>query len=258
MNNEPVVIAVCGKGGVGKTCISALIVKLLTENKSAKILAIDADPAVGLSFPLGVEVKKTVDDIRNELIERLDKKEQSNKKELIKALDYELFSAVEERDNLAFLAIGRPEGDGCYCQVNALLKDIIKDLATNFDYVVIDAEAGVEQISRRVMEMVTHLLLVSDASLKGRNVVETIHRVAKEKCSFKKSGLILNRMQDQKEIETVLTRTNLHFTGGMTENKMIREFDREGKSFFDLPSSNPIDLLNNSLRSFLNKGVDYL
>ena len=257
MNNKPVVIAVCGKGGVGKTCISALTVKMLTENKSAKILAIDADPAVGLSFPLGIEVKKTVDDIRNELIERLDKKEQSNKKELIKALDYELFSAVEERDNLAFLAIGRPEGDGCYCQVNALLKDIIKDLADNFEYVVIDAEAGVEQISRRVMEMVTHLLLVSDASLKGRNVVETIHRVATEKCSFEKSGLILNRMKDQKEIEEIIIKTDLNYAGSMTENEMIRGFDREGKSFFDLPFSDPIDLLSNSLKSFLTKNGNF-
>ncbi len=258
MNNGPVVIAVCGKGGVGKTCISALTVKMLAENKSAKILAIDADPAVGLSFPLGVEVKKTVDDIRNDLINRLDKGEKSNKKELIKALDYEIFSAMEERENMAFLAIGRPEGDGCYCQVNALLKDIIKDLAHNFDYIVIDAEAGVEQISRRVMEMVTHLLLVSDASLKGRNVVETIHRVAKEKCSFEKSGLILNRMKDQREIEAILLKTDLHYTGGMTENYLIRDFDREGKSFFDLPHTGLIDVLNSSLRSFLNKGVDSL
>ncbi len=258
MNNKPVVIAVCGKGGVGKTCISALTVKMLTENKSAKILAIDADPAVGLSFPLGITVRKTVDDIRNDLIERLDKGIKSNKKELLKALDYEIFTAIEERDNLAFLAIGRPEGDGCYCQVNALLKDIIKDLAYNFDYVIIDAEAGVEQISRRVMEMVTHLLLVSDASLKGRNVVETIHTVAKEKCSFEQSGLIFNRMRDQKEIDSVMSQTNLLSIGTMIENDSIRNFDREGKSFFDLPSSSSIDSLDNSLRSFLNKGVDFL
>ncbi len=258
MNNKPVVIAVCGKGGVGKTCISALTIKMLSENKSSKILAIDADPAVGLSFPLGITVKKTVDDIRNDLIERLDKGIKSNKKELIKALDYEIFTAIEEKDNLAFLAIGRPEGDGCYCQVNALLKDIIKDLAHNFDYVIIDAEAGVEQISRRVMEMVTHLLLVSDASLKGRNVVETIHNVAIGKCSFEQSGLFFNRMRDQKEIDSVMSQTDLPSVGAMTENDSIRDFDREGKSFFDLPSSISIDLLNSSLRSFLNKEVDFL
>jgi CO dehydrogenase maturation factor len=132
MQEKPVIIAVCGKGGVGKTSISALMVRMLSEDPSKKVLAIDGDPAVGLSFPLGITVKKTVDDIRNDLIRRLKNGEQSNKEELIKSLDYELFSALEERKNLAFLAIGRPEGDGCYCQVNALLKDIIKEIAGNF------------------------------------------------------------------------------------------------------------------------------
>lgn len=255
MKNSPVIIAVCGKGGVGKTCVSALIVKMLSESSSAKILAIDADPAVGLSFPLGIKVNKTVDDIRNDLIKRLETGDRANRDELVKSLDYEIFNAVEEKENLAFLAIGRPEGDGCYCQVNALLKDIIKDLAGNFDFVVIDAEAGVEQISRRVMEMVTHLLLVSDASLKGRNVVETIHSVAKEKCSFEKSGLIFNRMRDQQEIDAVISRTNLPLIGTMIENESIRNFDREGKSFFNLPSSDAVTALNHFIKAFINTDI---
>ena len=253
MKNSPVIIAVCGKGGVGKTCISALIVKMLSESSSAKILAIDADPAVGLSFPLGIRVKKTIDDIRNDLIKRLENGDRTNRDELVKLLDYEIFNAVEEKKNLAFLAIGRPEGDGCYCQVNSLLKDIIKDLAGHFDFVVIDAEAGVEQISRRVMEMVTHLLLVSDASLKGRNVVETIHNVAKEKCSFERSGLIFNRMRDQQEIDAVISTTNLPLIGTIIENESIRNFDREGKSFFDLPPSEAVTELNHTINTFLNK-----
>jgi CO dehydrogenase maturation factor len=97
MQEKPVIIAVCGKGGVGKTSISALMVRMLSEDPSKKVLAIDGDPAVGLSFPLGITVKKTVDDIRNDLIRRLKNGEQSSKEELIKSLDYELFSALEER-----------------------------------------------------------------------------------------------------------------------------------------------------------------
>ena len=245
------VISVCGKGGVGKTCISALLVKLLSEDPSARVLAIDADPAVGLSYPLGITVTKTVDDIRNDLIKRLDKGIKEGHSEILKSLDYEIFNAVEEKDNIAFLAIGRPEGDGCYCQVNRLLKDIIKDIAQNFDYVVIDAEAGVEQISRRVMEMVTHLILVSDASLKGRNVTATINAVAKEKCSFEKSGIIFNRMQDKTESDMVTSLTDIPLIHAMTETPVIREFDREGKSFFDLPDSMDISTLHNAVSRFM-------
>ncbi len=251
MLKKPVIIAVCGKGGVGKTSISALIVKMLSEDSSTKVLAIDADPAVGLSFPLGITVRKTVDDIRNDLIRRLENGKNSSKEELIKSLDYELFRALEERENLAFLAIGRPEGDGCYCRVNALLKDIIKEIAENFDYVIIDAEAGVEQISRRVMEMVTHLLLVSDASLKGRKIVETINGVAQKKCSFEKSGLIFNKMRDQKEIDLVQSKTKLFTCGAILETDIIRNFDREGRSFFELPDCETIIQLNKAITALL-------
>jgi CO dehydrogenase maturation factor len=248
---KTIIIAVCGKGGVGKTCVSALLVKLLSENQDTKILAIDADPAVGLSYPLGIHVRKTVDDIRNDLIKRLKNGEKTSRHELIRSLDYDIFNALEERKNIAFLAIGRPEGDGCYCQVNTLLRDLIKDIAQNFDYVVIDAEAGVEQISRRVMEMVTHLLLVSDASLKGRNVVETIHSLAKKKSSFEKCGLILNRIQDQSEYITIKKQTDIPVIGSLLENKTIRTYDREGKCFFDLPESLEIKELDRSIAAFL-------
>lgn len=251
MQEKPVIIAVCGKGGVGKTSISALMARMLSKDPSKKVLAIDADPAVGLSFSLGITVKKTVDDIRNDLIRRLENGEESNKEELIQSLDYELFSALEQRKNLAFLAIGRPEGDGCYCQVNALLKEIIKEIAGNFDYVIIDGEAGVEQISRRVMEMVTHLLLVSDASLKGRTIVETINKVAQEKCSVKNTGLIFNKMRDQEEIHGVHAKTRLFTCGAILENDLIRNFDREGRSFFELPDNDSITQLNTAIKAFL-------
>lgn len=235
MKKNPVIIAVCGKGGVGKTSISALLTRMFSENTSNRVIAIDADPAEGLSYPLGITVKKTVDDVRNDLIRRIEKGEKTGKEELLRRLDYELFDAVEEKDNLAFLAIGRPESDGCYCQVNSLLKEIIKEIVFNFDYVIIDGEAGVEQINRRVMEMVTHLLLVSDASLKGRNVVTTIEKVARKNVSFKNVGLLLNRVKDKQEVEELLSLIDTPVLGWIFEDEVIRKFDREGKSFFDLP-----------------------
>ena len=248
---KPVILAVCGKGGVGKTSISALIVRRLSEDPANRILAIDADPAVGLSFPLGITVQKTVDDIRYELITRLADGETTDRKALVRSLDYELFNALEEKDNIAFLAIGRPEGDGCYCRVNALLKDIIREIAANFDYVIIDAEAGIEQINRRVMEMVTHLLLVSDASLKARTIVETIHRVAQKKCALEKSGVIFNKMRDQQEVASVRSTIGLTTWGALFENNRLREFDREGRSFFQFPERDFLNQLDAAMQAFL-------
>ena len=185
------IIAVAGKGGVGKTSVSAAMLRLLTErHPDAKILAIDADPAVGLSTALGVEVEETLDDIRKSLANSATK---TNPDELIAEARFRLFDSMVETRGFAFLAIGRPETAGCYCTVNGYLKEVISLLAGDFDYVVIDGEAGIEQINRRVMEKVTHLLLITDQSRKGYQVVETIKRVADELVMYDQGGVIINR-----------------------------------------------------------------
>jgi len=231
------VIAVCGKGGVGKTVISAMLTRLLAEDSSRKILAIDADPAIGLSSALGIEIHRTVDDIRNDLIRRYREGEKSDRDALIKQLDYDLFELIRERNNLAFLAIGRPETDGCYCQVNSLLKDIIRDIAFNFDFVVIDAEAGIEQVNRRVMALVTHLFLVSDISAKARNVAATIEKVARQAIAFKDAMVLFNRIRAGDESGLIKDNSLPRVIGFIPEDDIIREFDREGKCLFDLPES---------------------
>lgn len=195
---KSVVIAICGKGGVGKTSISAMMTKILLQDNNARVLAIDADPAVGLASALGIEVEKTVDDIRKEIIKSTKNRDIKDKQDVLSNIEYEVFDAIVERDNLAFLAIGRPEDDGCFCKVNSLLKDIIASVASDFDYIIIDGEAGIEQINRRVMEKVTHLVLVSDVSAKGINVINTINEVAKDLIEYEEVGVILNRLRKKK------------------------------------------------------------
>ena len=227
------VIALCGKGGVGKTSISAAIVKSLLSRPENKVLAIDADPAVGLATALGIRVARTVDDIRNELIRRIKHGQARDKMEIIASLDYEMLAALEENKNLAFLAIGRPENEGCYCQVNHMLKDIISALAGNFDYVVIDGEAGIEQINRRVMQTVTHLLLISDASKKGLEVAKTILEVADRTVHYRQAGLIVNRLHGVSEFERLRLPASLYCLGWIPEDGTVRQTDIDGSSLLE-------------------------
>lgn len=135
----------------------------------------DADPAVGLSTALGVDVKKTIDDVRKEAVDAT----QNGKMSVIEILgnaEYSIEEATVTKNGFSFIAIGRPESAGCYCKINTYLKDVIGQISSHYDFVVIDGEAGIEQINRRVMEKVTHLLLVTDQSQKGRNVVATIKK----------------------------------------------------------------------------------
>lgn len=234
-SNTTTLFAVCGKGGVGKTSISAAIVKLLCERADSKVLAIDADPAVGLASALGMKPRRTIDDIRSALIKDVRDGAGVDKQELLSRIDYDVFEAIEEKGNLGFLAIGRPETEGCYCRVNSFLKEIINSTACHFDYVVIDGEAGIEQVNRRVMDAVDVLLLVSDASAKGLNVVSEIRKTAARTVKFKKALLVLNRIRTPQEAEAAMSRTDLGTAGWIPEDDTIRDFDIQGESILDLP-----------------------
>lgn len=235
------IIALCGKGGVGKTSISALLVKYLAGRDGKKILAIDADPSAGLATSLGIRVKKSVDDIRKDLIGTIKRGESPGTSETLRTLDYELFDALSEGDGFALLSIGRPEDEGCFCKVNSLLKDVIRDLAAGFDYVIIDGEAGIEQINRRVMKKVNHLLIVSDTSAKGINVARTISKVARENqaVDYHTIGLVLNRVRSEDEAGTIARDVDLEIYGWIPEDESIREFDFHGRPLLNMPGESP-------------------
>ncbi len=240
MKNDAAIIALSGKGGVGKTSVSATIVKLLVEAyPDKKILAIDADPAVGLSTALGIEVGTTIDDIRKEIVANV---EAGNTKAAIEVLGdarYKIFDALVETDGFAFIAVGRPESAGCYCKINAYLKEVISILSADFDYVVIDGEAGVEQINRRVMEKVTHLLLITDASKKGTQVISTIKSVADELVMYKKTGVIVNRIPDKSVIPYINT-NGIPVLSYIENDTNLAVYDIEGKNITKLPDDSNV------------------
>ncbi len=240
MDNNATIIALSGKGGVGKTSISAAIVKLLVENfPDKKILAIDADPAVGLSTALGIEVKTTIDDIRKEIVSSVEDGDTKTAIELLGDARYKIFDALVETDGFAFIAVGRPESAGCYCKINSYLKEVISILSADFDYVVIDGEAGIEQINRRVMEKVTHLLLITDASKKGTQVISTIKNVADELVMYKKIGAIINRLPDESVLQHINT-NGIPVLSYIKSDKNLVIYDIEGKNITKLPGDSEV------------------
>lgn len=240
MNSKTKIIAVAGKGGVGKTSISAAIVKLLSEQyKDKKILAIDADPAVGLSTALGISVKLTIDDIRKEIVETVEDGKTKAAIELLGDARYKIFDALVETDGFAFIAVGRPESAGCYCKINSYLKEVISLISNDFDYVVIDGEAGIEQINRRVMEKVTHLILVTDASKKGTQVISTIKSVADELVMYEKLGAVVNRLPSP-ELKSYINTNGIPVLSYIENDSNLAIFDIEGKNILDLPEESNV------------------
>ena len=240
MGNKPIVLAVAGKGGVGKTSLASVMVKLLVEAyPDKKILAIDADPAVGLSTALGVEPELTLDDIRKEAVEAAEKGDSQATVEVLGEARYRIFDAMVEMDGFSFIAIGRPEAAGCYCKINTYLKEVIAQVADNFDYIVIDGEAGIEQINRRVMEKVTHLVLITDSSKKGCGVVKTIKEVADNLVMYDEIGVVVNRVPSE-DVLQYMDLGDIPLLGWIPADANLTERDLKGESVFYIPDQAPI------------------
>lgn len=236
---ETKIMVISGKGGVGKTSLSAAFVRLLSEKHPDKrILAIDADPAMGLSTALGMMPETTLDGIRKHIAKSIEQGDTRAAIEMLSEAKFHLLDAIVEKGNISFIAIGRPEAAGCYCKVNAYLKEVITALSSNFDYVIIDGEAGIEQINRRVVEKISLLLLVSDASKKGIGVIKTVKQVASELVDCKKYGIIFNRVPNGFNIDfTDLPAEVLAVIGN---DPMQTEFDMLGKTVFEIDENSPL------------------
>lgn len=216
------VILFCGKGGVGKTTLSAMTIHLLCRKRHLRVLAIDADPTMGLALTLGIRPNRTIDDILSDH-ETL----RGGPDAVYAALNYELAACLEESENLSFLALGRPESEGCFCAVNQILKRVIERFCLSFDAVVIDAEAGVEQINRRVFGAVTHLFVISDPTKKGLSVAEVILGLAGRCIRFEHCGALMNRMQAGTEISADPP-AGFDSSFYIPEDPAVRSFDLQG------------------------------
>lgn len=250
------VIAVAGKGGVGKTTLCGLLIQYLGEKGKGPILAVDADANSNLNEVLGVEVDMTLGDVREEIAHAEMAKESPIPAGVSKA-DYAEFkfnSALVEDDDFDLLVMGRTQGKGCYCYVNGLLQAQLTKYQKNYPYIVVDNEAGMEHISRGVLPSMQTAILVSDCSRRGVQAVGRIARLIEE-CDMhpQQIGLIINRAPNgelnegtKEEIE----KQGLHLLGVVPQDEMVYEYDCDGNPTVKLPEDNPV---KKALREIVDK-----
>jgi CO dehydrogenase maturation factor len=230
-------IALAGKGGTGKTTIAALLIRSLLPHIRGPLLAIDADPASNLHLALGIPMPTTVGDIREEMSET------SKAGQLgvsISRQDYllrEIRMALEEGEEIDLLAMGRPEGQGCYCAVNHMLRQILDDLGRTYEYVVIDNEAGMEHISRRTTRDVNLLLLVTDPTMRGvRTAAEMAELAQQLEINVQRTMLIVNRVQGDMPapLQEAIANLNLEVAVMIPADINVNQLDALGKPLLQL------------------------
>jgi CO dehydrogenase maturation factor len=222
-------IAIAGKGGTGKSTLAALIIRWLSERKSRSILAVDADSNVNLNDLLGVRLKETIGAIREEMRTRISDLPGGMTKQQF--LEWKIQTSLVEGPDFDLIAMGRPEGPGCYCYANNLLQDILRTLAGNYDYVVIDNEAGMEHLSRRTSQAIDCLLVVSDATTRGIATAGKISRLLRElETRVGRRYLVLNRVSGplSNPVEAAIGEENFSLLAAIPEDEMLLEMDREG------------------------------
>lgn len=223
------IIAIAGKGGTGKTTIAALIVRLLKEAKKGSILAVDADPNSNLADSLGLTVKETIGSILDNMPKDPQKIPAGMTKD--RFIEYQVQTTVSEGDGFDLIAMGRPEGPGCYCYVNNVLRNTVGALIKDYDFIVIDNEAGLEHFSRRTTRSADTLVVVSDPTGVGLKSAQRIAALVKELgIKSNKSFLLINR----DDVKKKPAGTALDYLGSLPLDEQIVRASRTGISIWQL------------------------
>jgi len=230
-------IAVCGKGGTGKTTFAGMIIRYLLEKKKGPVLAVDADANANLNEVLGIDIKATIGEMRELMKEEVPP---GMTKDVW--FEYKVQEALTEAKGFDLLAMGRPEGAGCYCAANTLARKYIDLLTENYPYIVIDNEAGMEHFSRLTTRDVDLLFIMSDASRRGIITAARIRDLIRElKLNITRDVLVLNRTNGilEEDIREGLRQNHLDLAGIIPADEEIYHCDINGTPTFQLPTSAP-------------------
>ena len=242
-NNMSYFIAITGKGGVGKTTVAALLITQLIRKGCSPVLAVDADPNTCLDGTLGVSVEKTIGSVREEAREIAGKGMATGiaKQEL---LELKIAESLVEAKDFDLIAMGRPEGPGCYCYANNVLKSALGEIAASYPYVVLDNEAGLENLSRRIVQKVDLLVMVADPSRRGLDTVQRLYELTVEMgVVYAKLAIVVNRLRRDKTleyIEELQTKIQADFLVTLPDDEELALFAEDGKNLMDVSAENVV------------------
>jgi len=244
-------IAIAGKGGTGKTTLAALIIRELKKAGKTPILAVDADANANLNEALGMEIEGSLSDIINKISNNKDIPTGMTKEQY---LQFRVHQSLTEGNDVDLLVMGGPEGPGCYCYANNLLRNFMGELSKNYPYIVMDNEAGMEHLSRRTTQNVDILFIVSDSSARGirssrrmKELVESLN------LDVKRIYLVVTKTVNDSlaVLETEINKTGLDVIGSVPYDEKVAEYDLQGKPLIELPDDSPAvtavgNVLNNA------------
>jgi len=232
-------IAVAGKGGSGKTTLATLIILHLIRDNKGPVLAVDADPNSNLNVGLGMKFRETIADLREEVLA----KEIPSGMSKADFFDYRLHECLVEGDKVDLLVMGRPEGPGCYCAVNNLLRQYLSRISKQYEYVIMDNEAGMEHLSRRTTDGLDVLLITSDPTLVSIRSAARIHEIAlKIKLRIKYIYLVINRTSESKDISSLISGSmpdRLSLLENIPEDPLVLKASEKEEDLLSLPAESP-------------------
>jgi CO dehydrogenase maturation factor len=240
------IIAIAGKGGVGKSTFTAVLIRNITNKKSDIILAVDADSNSTLAQMLGVSIEQTIGDLREDLIKDPENIPAGMSK--FEYVKYQLQLAMAEGDKFDLVTMGRPEGEGCYCYVNNILRTYMDALADKYSYVIIDNEAGMEHLSRRTTRKMDKFFIVTDFTPIGFETAERIRELSKSlEIEIADVYLVINRVPASiqattdhpriKELVKVEEYSGIYF---IPNDEKLLQHAFEGKTLLELPEDSPV------------------
>ena len=249
-------IAVAGKGGSGKTTVASLVVLYLKKKRPGPILAVDADPNANLGESLGLSVRQTVGAIIATFNEEKINIPSGMTKEAY--LEFKLNDAMVESKGLDLVTMGRGEGPACYCYPNLLLRKFMDSMSGNYQYIVMDNEAGMEHLSRRTTQNIDELLLVSNHSVKGVRTIARVRELVDElKLVVKRQSVIINMVPDRIDphVSEEMTRLGIEPAAIIPLDDTVDEFDMAMKPLLDLPDCQAMNAVDTLMAELLKDKV---